>query len=708
MPETKKSYGDPPGQFRVLVNGLALNTDTPVGTVFGMEGSDWHWQSGGTVDINETNVNLALHDLTGYEGRCDAILFSTDVNLVPPNQDPNMRIWRRILLGIPENPTEMGYYDLVVVGGGIAGTAAAVQASRQGLTVALIQDRPVLGGNNSSEVRVGLGGNTNYEPYSRIGNIVNELDPCHGGNCGPAFEYNDLKKLAVVQAEANIDMFLNYRANGVETDGNTITAVIAESTETGHWLHFTGHCFADCTGDGSLGYLAGADYEITLSSPGHMGRSNLWRVVDTGSYVYFPPCPWALNLHSKPFPTLNLGNWFWESGFMHNPFEKSEYIRDWNFRAMYGAWDALKNTIGGHDNDTIEWAAYISGKRESRRLIGDVVLTKNDLTSGVEYPDAVIPTSWLIDIHVPAYESGFEADAFISKANYTEYSRPYWIPYRCLYSVNINNLFMAGRDISVTHEALGALRVMRTTGMMGEVVGAAASLCVKYDTTPRGVYQNYLGQLQETLGYNSPMLGPWRTDIGPNYALDATVEVYSYHSSSGSKDLINDGFADTNDNSERWLSSSLVLPDFVDFHFSQPIYLSAAQVISGWYNGISVQDPVQDFHFEHWSGSAWQQIPGSIVTANEEIERTLSFESRCSNKFRLSIKNTPGSIARIWEVKLYHPVADINQDGDVDMADLVDMAEQWLMAGSALSADLDDNNEVNGFDFSVVGEFWNW
>ena len=143
----------------------------------------------------------------------------------------------------------------------------------------------------------------------------------------------------------------------------------------------------------------------------------------------------------------------------------------------------------------------MAGKRESRRLLGDVVLAKEDLLSGKKYPDACVPTGWSMDLHLAdkRYDKGFESDPFISTANFGTYPRPYWIPYRCFYSRNVPNLFMAGRDISVTHEALGAVRVMRTCGMMGEIVGMAASLCKKHDTTPRRVYETYLDELKELM-----------------------------------------------------------------------------------------------------------------------------------------------------------------------------------------------------------------
>jgi hypothetical protein len=231
----------------------------------------------------------------------------------------------------------------------------------------------------------------------------------------------------------------------------------------------------------------------------------------------FPRCPWAVDLSDKPFPGRrglkgqwadtplgNLGGWFWESGFQNDMLDEIERIRDQNFRAMYGAWDALKNVDGLYPNHRLGWAAFIAGKRESRRLLGDVILAGDDFRSGRPFPDGAFPCSWHIDIHTPHpdFADGHRGDEFISRAttgtNFA-YAGPYWAPYRCLYSRNLSNLFMAGRDISVTREGLGPVRVMKTCGMMGEVVGKAAWVCVRHGTTPRGVYERHLALLQSLM-----------------------------------------------------------------------------------------------------------------------------------------------------------------------------------------------------------------
>lgn len=479
-----------PGKFTVLIDGRALPA------VFGTEGAEWHWQDGGTIEMAKSQLTIALHDLTGFEGRCDAILLTRDLQTSPPERTAGVARFTE--------PVTVKKFDLVVVGGGVAGTCASLSAARLGLKVALIQDRPVLGGNNSSEVRVHLGGRTNFEPYPRIGDIVREIGPRQDkGNRAASVYFEDNRKLEAVLAEKNIELYLNTHACGVEKKAGSIVAVLAKDIRTAKEYRFSAPLFADCTGDGTIGYLAGADFDMT--SKGHMGASNQWRVVDTGKPQSFPRCPWAIDLSERPFPGRGradgykkLGDWDWESGFYYDPIEKAEYIRDLNFRAMYGAWDALKNIDKVYPNYKIEWAAYVAGKRESRRLMGDVVLSKEDLITNKEYTDGCVPTSWDMDLHLPArqYQAGPGKDAFIAQDYHTKYKRPYWVPYRCLYSRNIPNLFMAGRDISVTHEALGSVRVMRTCGMMGEVVGMAASVCRKYKITPREVYSKYLDELK--------------------------------------------------------------------------------------------------------------------------------------------------------------------------------------------------------------------
>ena len=512
-----------PGRFQLWVDGQSLQT------TFGTEGDPWHWQDGGLVEVGET-AELVLHDLTGFEGRCDAVLFARDPAWSPPDGGPELEALRYRSLGLPDEPVETPVYDLVVVGGGMAGTSAAVTAARMGLLVALVQDRPVLGGNSSSEVRVWPEGHVNQEPYPRIGDVVMELVPerrADSRNAQGAHVFDDDRKLRVARAEPNLTLYLEERVNGVQTEARRIVSVTSQHVRSAERRRIRGRWFLDSTGDGSVGFLAGADFDATAT--GHMGASNLWNIqclcededplsselAAACEEATFPRVPWAVDLTDKPFPgrtqgstepqagtaPISLGNWFWESGFDRDPIADMERIRDQNLRAMYGAWDAIKNVEGRYPAHKLNWVAYIAGKRESRRILGDVILTAEDLRDGTEFEDGCFPCTWGIDTHFPdpRYQKGHEGEEFIAGYTHGEgytYDGPYWVPYRCLYSRNVENLFLAGRDISVTHEALGAVRVMKTTGAMGEIVGLAASLCKRFDCDPRAVYAEHLEELK--------------------------------------------------------------------------------------------------------------------------------------------------------------------------------------------------------------------
>ncbi|MEZ6057794.1 MAG: FAD-dependent oxidoreductase [Planctomycetaceae bacterium] len=530
-----------PGRFQLSVNGK------PLATTFGTTGAEWHWQEGGTVEITEAaaatsanavpngdgagvSVKLSLHDLTGFDGRVDAVYFVKRMEgqkvTPPPNAGAILPQWRRQLLGLGDEPTVKEGYDLVVIGGGYSGLGAAISAARAGCKVALIQDRGVLGGNGSSEVRVWAMGNIRRGKYPRIGEIIEEISDHAKKSPGTYEEFEDAKKEAIVRAEKNIDLFLHHHAYQVDVDPpltpelvkeaettspknngvRRVTAVYAFDTRTSETKKFVGKLFCDATGHGTIGALAVAEWDMTPK--GRMGMSNMWAWDEGEQPVTFPPTPWALDLTMQdfPYPRDHHGQWFWESGYDKDPLGDAEGVRDWNFRAVYGAFNAMKNRDGADKHKTafLTWVAYIGGPRESRRLLGDVLLTQEDIVSKKDFPDGCVPSTWSIDLHYPKkqYAEKFPDNPFISIAEHgagVDRNYGYPVPYRCFYSRNIENLFMAGRCISVTHEALGTTRVMKTCGMMGEVVGKAASVCVSHDCLPRDVYDRYWSELDELL-----------------------------------------------------------------------------------------------------------------------------------------------------------------------------------------------------------------
>jgi hypothetical protein len=496
-----------PGKFHVVIDG------TPVKSEFGNKGADWHWQDGGEVTIASANAKVALRDLTGFNGRCDAILFSSDPAFVPDNSSGVLPAWRRELLGLSPEPIEEGPFDIVFVGGGYAGSCGAIAAARMGLKVALVQNRGVLGGNGSSEVRVWAKGNTPPGLYP-VGDIVQEFTDFAKSSPGHYEEFGDEKKEAIVRAEKNLSLYLHHHAYAVEmTDKSHIAAVMALDTKTGEVRKFKARNFCDATGHGTIGMMANADREML--DGGRMGMSNMWRWEITPEARTFPETPWALPLEEGdfPYPKNFHAEWFWESGYNKHPLDDLESIRDWNLRANFGAWSAMKNkgaygrydeTGVAHKNARLTWMAYVGGTRETQQLLGDIVLTEEDIVQKRPFPDGCVLTTWSVDLHYPAeqYKKKFADNPFIAVAVHgpgVDRKKGYPIPYRCFYSRNIENLFMAGRNISVTHEALGTVRVMKTCGMMGVVVGKAAALCAQHNVSPRDVYYQHLEDLIKLL-----------------------------------------------------------------------------------------------------------------------------------------------------------------------------------------------------------------
>ncbi len=531
--------GEGPGKFN-----LRINDSQPLGSL-GTQGKEWAWQYAGEMELPVGEVTLSLEDLTGFNGRCDALYFTTDLQGEPseqakliPNRDPELRVFRNKLLGLPEVPPEAGAFDLVVTGGGVAGISAAVSAARLGLKVALVQNRPILGGNNSSDVRVHLGGRIETGPYGNLGDLQKEFGPARGGNARPAEYYEDQKKLDFVLAEPNITLFLNHHVYGVVKDGKSrIEKVLARHTETGQEIALAAPLFADCTGDGSVGVLAGANYRMgreprsehgepqapEIADKMTLGASVQWYSVDTGKESSFPKFKYGIDFNAQNAEKVTMGEWTWETGLNKDQIREAEQIRDYGMLVVFSNWSWLKNESGleKYKNLALDWVAYIAGKRESRRLLGDHILTENDILDFVIYPDAAGSTTWSIDLHYPdpkntKYFPNKEFKAIAVQNNIY----PYPVPYRCLYSRNVENLFMAGRNISVTHIALGTTRVMRTCGIMGEVVGMAASLCKKYNVGPREVYQAHLQELKELME-----LGVGRGDLPNNqtYNLGGTL-----------------------------------------------------------------------------------------------------------------------------------------------------------------------------------------
>ena len=509
-----------PGAFRIRIAGRTLKP------VLGTRGDRWMWQSAGDVKLKAGHATLALSDLRGFDGRCDAIYLTTEEGDIPPADMAGLEDFRRKTGAISPEPADGGTYDLVVVGAGIGGMCSAVSAARFGCRVALVSDRLIPGGNNSSEVRVHLGGYIEMPPYKALGRMQREFGHSRFGNAQPASNYEDEKKTAFIESQEGLDYFPGWRAVKVNMkEGGLIGSVVVRNVESGREMTLSAPLFSDCTGDGNLGFMAGADWMMGREgrdeygeslAPEHgdrrtMGASVQWYSVEGGKSS-FPEFSYGVKFDEENCRAVTMGEWTWETGMDRDQIWEAERIRDYGLLVIYSNWSFLKNHYSGkadYASRELGWVAYTAGKRESRRLIGYYVLKQDDVDKHVFHEDASFTTTWHFDLHFPDPENSrqFPGNEFIA-ATRDNLIYPYAVPYRVLYSRNVNNLFMAGRNISVTHVTLGSTRLMRTIGMMGEVVGMAASICKGHNALPRDVYQRYLPELKALMTQ-----GAARTDI---------------------------------------------------------------------------------------------------------------------------------------------------------------------------------------------------
>lgn len=500
---------DSAGKFQVKIDDLALEN------VLGTNGKNWAWQLAGSITLTKDIHKISLNDLTGFNGRCDAV-YITDSEDIPDNDIESMRQrlnWKEIT-EMPET------YDLVVVGGGIAGICTALAAIRSGVSTVLINDRPVLGGCNSSEIRVCMGGIIKLSPYEKIGDVVREIAPVMGHPTIYDEEYyEDNRKKFAFQAsyEDDYKIMLGQSVTDIEKEGDSITAVICTDIETGKKTKIRGKLFSDCSGDGILARLGGAELmygreaadEFGESLGGSeyeklvMGHSIRWYSREQDSDSPFPDIDWNLEFDEESYLKCYSGDWEQETGFTRDMAKETEYIRDYGLRAIYSNWSYQKN----HCKDKrrfakskLKWVSAIGGKREGYRVKGDYILTQSDLEEQISHEDDTAAITWGIDIHLPEPINAERfGEAFRSFAYHRSIPSPCAVPYRCLYSKDMNNLFIGGRLVSASHVAFSAVRVMRTLGMLGEVVGLAASVCKANNCLPREVYTKYFSQLKELM-----------------------------------------------------------------------------------------------------------------------------------------------------------------------------------------------------------------
>ena len=476
--------------------------------------------------------------------------------------------------------------DFCVVGGGLSGLCAAVEAARRGIKVALMQDRPMLGGNASSEMRMWVMGASgdcyNVKNVLETG-IIEELQ-LNNFYRNPYKNYSiwDTIMWEIAMQEKNITLILNCSCMDAEMEDKRIISVTGWQTTTQMYHTVYSRLFADCSGDSVLAPLSGAEYRVGHEArtefnediaPLHadrktMGMSILIQARETTSpKTYIPPL-WAEKYTKEMLPYRlpsfkKAGGenfWYLELGGVRDSIADTEDLRDELLAVAYGMWDYVKNAPENKEanaNFDIDWIGFLPSKRESRRYVGDHVLNQNDVESCGKFDDIVAYGGWPMDDHHPEGFRTAEKPTIFHPA-----PSPFGIPYRCLYSKNVENLFCAGRNISVTHVALSSTRDMNTCCIIGQAVGAAAAVATKHGEKPRGVYKNYIKELQQVLMEDDCWLPGLKRQ-----ASKLTMEA-SLKTSKGNADVLRNGNDRPIDNEDNGLLFKI--GEYAEYSFNNP------------------------------------------------------------------------------------------------------------------------------------------
>ncbi|OHX64624.1 FAD-dependent oxidoreductase [Flammeovirga pacifica] len=539
---------------------------------------------------------VPLFGSTSAEEKNDSKLLKNDSkkNFLPKDQ------WNKMGTGKQPRPDRKKTleYDVVVIGGGAAGMCAAVSAGRNGAKVALVQDRPVLGGNSSSEIRVHLNGVNhlkNGKPERETGIIEEMLLHNRFNNPQDSYPVWDHILYDFITKEKNIDLYLNTSCLRAIMKGDEIDAAYCWQLTTETEFTFKAKQFIDCSGDGLLGATAGAFYRTGREASSEFNEkfapkeADGWQMGSTillGSKDMGKPMPFEAPHFTKKYDAegahkgrnlkpFELGFWWVELGSDDDIIGEFEDNKHALMGYAYGVWDYLKNSgkFPETENYALDWVSSLPGKRESRRFIGDHILSEPDLLNNVDFKDAVAYGGWSLDEHNPGGMLNLkEPPSYF----HDDFEEVYQIPYRSLYSINVPNLSFAGRNISQTHIALSSSRIMATCALEGQAVGTAAALCVKKKVNPRKLGEKFNNELQEQLLRDDVFI-PNRPAKDAQDLVQKASKIIASSTTSGNPQLLNDGWSrDYKEIEHHWQSDTL--PAQIQLEWSEKVDLSKIEI----------------------------------------------------------------------------------------------------------------------------------
>jgi len=578
--------------------------------------------------------------------------------------------------------------DVVVVGGGMTGVCAALAAARGGASVVLIQDRPVLGGNSSSEVRMHIrGADVHGRPNARETGILEQLRlENHIRNPHRCASMWDLVLWESTFYQQGLTLLLNTSMTGCRTEAGQIKSIQCYQMTTQSNLEVEGSYFIDCTGDGTLGYLAGNPYRVGQEAadefneslapreakPFTMGSSLLFTARDMGRPVPFRAPEWAYSFptdkdldrsHGAP----EYGYWWIEWGGMLDTIADDDRIREELLKILFGVWDHLKNH-GDHgaQNWALDWFGMLPARRESRRLMGAYVLCQDDLKQGRIFEDEVAYGGWPIDHH---FHQGFDfrgPDFWYSHRLDSVYS----IPLRSLHSGVFGNLFFGGRALSATHVALGSTRVMATCAVIGQGAGTAAAYCARHGVAPGQLSAQDMERIKQTLLRDDAFLPGTPNRDPQDKARGAKPSAGSYQPGHEPGKVI-DGVARTvGEDSHQWRSMSLNPEDawleldlggqvkLNEVHLCLDTGLSRSLTLTheNSFNATMLEgaqpETASDYRIELFSDGSWQTV--AQVEGNYQRRRVHQTGGVAASKVRLRVDAANGAEeARVFEIRCY-------------------------------------------------------